>query len=247
MAFILQDSSAGVHALGGHGRSLGYGGPDFNQSADSVSAISPSAAIELNLYAPYGQGTAFATDGGIGNYGPTGSVAFASGDQIQAVISYNGSVLSETLTDLVTGATYSANYTVDLTSVLGSDTAYVGFSAATGSSVSTQIISNFAFAPPAASSTIVASAPNQTLSGFAAADTFVFNFAGVGNTAVTDFHPATDILQFGSSLFASAQAALNAAHDDGHGDTVIAIDSHDTITLNGVLKTQLHASDFHIV
>ena len=247
MAFILQDSSAGVHALGGHGRSLGYGGPDSNQSADSVTAIAPSAAIELNLYAPYGQGTAFATDGGTGNYGPTGNVAFASGDQIQAVISYNGSVLSETLTDLVTGATYSANYTVDLASVLGSDTAHVGFSAATGASVSTQVISNFAFAPPAASSTIVANAPNQTLSGFAQADTFVFNFANVGQTTVTDFHPATDILEFGSPIFANAQGVLNATHDDGHGNTVITVDAHDSITLSGVLKAQLHAADFHVV
>ena len=49
---------------------------------------------------------------------------------------------------------------------------------------------------PAASSTIVASAPNQTLSGVAASDTFVFNFAGVGHNTVTDFHPATDTLQF---------------------------------------------------
>ncbi len=247
MAFILQNSSAGVHALGGHGRSLGYGGPDFNQSADSVTAISPSAAIELNLYAPYGQGTAFATDGGTGNYGPTGNVAFASGDQIQAVISYNGSVLGETLTDLVTGATFSASYTVDLASVLGGDTAHVGFSAATGASVSTQIISNFAFAAPAASSTIVASAPNQTLSGFAVADTFVFNFANVGQTTVTDFHPATDILEFGSPIFANALAVLNATHDDGHGNAVIAVDAHDSITLNGVLKAQLHATDFHVV
>jgi len=130
---------------------------------------------------------------------------------------------------------------------LGSDTAHVGFSAATGASVSTQVISNFAFAPPAASSTIVANAPNQTLSGFAQADTFVFNFANVGQTTVTDFHPATDILEFGSPIFANAQAALNATHDDGHGNTVIAVDAHDSITLSGVLKAQLHAADFHVV
>jgi Legume lectin domain/FecR protein len=242
MAFILQNSAAGVDALGDTGRALGYGTGDNN-----VAPIAPSAAIEFNLYTIYGQGTAFATDGGTGHYNSTGSVGFANGDEIQAIVSYNGSVLTETLTDLVNGATYSANYTVDLASVLGSDTAYVGFSAATGGSVSTQTISNFTFTPPPASSTVVASAPNQILSGFAAADTFVFNFAGVGNTTVTDFHPATDTLQFGSAIFASAQAALNATTDDGHGDTVIAIDGHDTITLNGVLKAQLHTTDFHIV
>jgi hypothetical protein len=100
---------------------------------------------------------------------------------------------------------------------------------------------------PAPSSTIVATAPNQTLSGFAASDNFVFNFAGVGHTTVTDFHPLSDTLQFDNSVFANAQAVLNATHDDGHGNTVIAIDSHDTITLGGVQKAQLHAADFHVV
>jgi hypothetical protein len=100
---------------------------------------------------------------------------------------------------------------------------------------------------PAASSSIVASAPNQTLSGLAASDTFVFNFANVGHASVTDFHPESDTLQFKSPIFANALAALNATHDDGLGNTIVAIDSNDTITLAGVLKAQLHASDFHIV
>jgi hypothetical protein len=95
--------------------------------------------------------------------------------------------------------------------------------------------------------TIVAAAPNQTLTGFAQADTFVFNFAGVGQTTVTDFHPDTDVLQFKSAIFATVQEALNASHDDGHGNTVVAIDANDSITLSGVQKAQLHASDFHIV
>jgi hypothetical protein len=98
-----------------------------------------------------------------------------------------------------------------------------------------------------ASSTIAATAPNQTLTGNAASDTFVFNFAGVGQATVTDFHPTTDTLQFSSQMFANLQAALNATHDDGHGNTVIALDAHDTITLNGIIKAQLQASDFHFV
>ncbi|MGA9087536.1 MAG: hypothetical protein WB420_00330, partial [Bradyrhizobium sp.] len=101
---------------------------------------------------------------------------------------------------------------------------------------------------PAASSTIVATAPNQTLSGLAASDdTFVFNFAGVGHDTVANFHPTTDTLQFSGTIFASAQAAMNATLDDGHGNTVVALDAHDTITLSGVLKAQLHVSDFHVV
>ena len=95
--------------------------------------------------------------------------------------------------------------------------------------------------------TIVASAPNETLTGTAANDTFVFNFSGVGHDTVTNFQPAVDALQFVSSMFANAQAALNATLDDGQGNTVISLDTHDTITLAGIVKAQLHAADFHVV
>jgi len=100
---------------------------------------------------------------------------------------------------------------------------------------------------PAPSSTTVASSPNQVLTGSAASDNFVFKFGDVGHSTVANFHPATDTLQFSSSVFTNAQAVLNAAHDDGHGNSVITIDAHDSITLNGVLKAHLNAADFHFV
>ena len=82
---------------------------------------------------------------------------------------------------------------------------------------------------PAATSTIVVSGPDQILTGNAASDSFVFNFTGVGHATVTNFDPATDTHQFGRSThLRNLQAALNATHDDGHGDTVIALDAHDT-------------------
>jgi hypothetical protein len=101
--------------------------------------------------------------------------------------------------------------------------------------------------PGPAPSTIIATAPNQTLTGSGVSDNFVFNFNGVGHDTVTNFHPETDTLQFSGSLFANAQAALNAIQDDGHGSTVVTLDAHDTITLSGVLKAQLHTADFHFV
>jgi hypothetical protein len=100
---------------------------------------------------------------------------------------------------------------------------------------------------PAPGQTIVASAPNQTLTGLAASDNFVFNFANIGHGAVANFHPATDTLQFASPIFANAQAVLNATHDDGLGNTVVTLDGHDTVTLSGVVKAQLHVADFHVV
>jgi hypothetical protein len=100
---------------------------------------------------------------------------------------------------------------------------------------------------PATVNTVVASAPDQTLTGTGSSNNFVFNFANTGHDTVTDFHAAADSLQFNSSLFANAQAALNATVDDGHGNTVVTLDASDTITLTGVLKAQLHVTDFHVV
>jgi hypothetical protein len=100
---------------------------------------------------------------------------------------------------------------------------------------------------PAVSTNIVATGPNQTFAGFSASDNYVFNFAGIGHAEVTDFHPQSDFLQLKTSIFANASAVLNATQDDGHGNAVITIDAHDTITLAGISKVQLHAADFHIL
>jgi hypothetical protein len=47
--------------------------------------------------------------------------------------------------------------------------------------------------------------------------------------------------------FSYADAALNATTDDGHSNTVVGPDAHDAIALSGVLRAQLHATDFHVV
>jgi hypothetical protein len=103
--------------------------------------------------------------------------------------------------------------------------------------------------PPAsvpAVTTIAATGANQTLTGTGTPDNFVFNFAAVGQATVTNFHADTDVLQLNASLFANLQALLDATHDDGHGNSVIAVDAHDSITLTGVSKAHLTQIDLHL-
>jgi fibronectin-binding autotransporter adhesin len=101
--------------------------------------------------------------------------------------------------------------------------------------------------PPGPSSTIVANAPIKPSNSVPAGDNFAFNFEGVGHATVTDFHPLSEGLQFGSSTLASVQA-LFGTHDDGHhGNAVSAVDGHDTVTLSDVHQTLLHMGDFHFV
>jgi hypothetical protein len=104
--------------------------------------------------------------------------------------------------------------------------------------------------PPAAApvvATTTATGANQTLTGTGIPDNFVFNFANVGQATVTNFDADTDVLEVKASLFTNLQAILDATHDDTNGNAVVALDSHDSITLTGVTKAQLHPTDFHLV
>ncbi|WZP00827.1 L-type lectin-domain containing protein [Isosphaeraceae bacterium EP7] len=133
VAFVLQNDKAGAEALGGMGGALGYG------------YMAPSAAIELNIYKAYTIGTNFRTDGQTYEYNSTGKVDISSGNKIRVDLTYDGKLLSETLTDLKTLATYSTSYVTDLPKVLGANTAYVGFTGSSGGTSSIQSISDFQF------------------------------------------------------------------------------------------------------
>jgi hypothetical protein len=127
VTFILQNQS--LNALGGLGAGLGMAG------------ISPSAEVEFNVFSGHTVGTAFEVNGANSEvYMSTAPVNLASGDPIGVALSYNGSTLSETLTDLTTSQTFSTSYTTNLVSVLGSGIAWVGFTGATGGGTSVQVI-----------------------------------------------------------------------------------------------------------
>ena len=64
------------------------------------------------------------------------------------MLSYNSTALTftENLTDQVTGATYTNTFTVPaLSSILGGNLAYIGFTGATGGSWATQTVESFTF------------------------------------------------------------------------------------------------------
>ena len=144
-AFILQNDPHGPTALGGTGGDLG------------VSGIEPSAEFDFNLYSgqitstapPLTVGTAFHVNGANNfRYTTTSPVNLASGHPINVVVNYANGVAQLTLTDTTASTTFTTNLNVgNLPSLLGSDTAYVGFSGATGGYNANQSVSNFWFAP----------------------------------------------------------------------------------------------------
>jgi Ca2+-binding RTX toxin-like protein len=99
---------------------------------------------------------------------------------------------------------------------------------------------------------LLGGAGDDTLTGGAGADVFVFG-PGFGKDTVTDFTPATDVLQLSRSLFASGMSdtaifnsIIGNATSSG-GDTLLNIDSQDTIALRSVTLSSLHQTDFVFV
>ncbi|HEX4122093.1 MAG TPA: LamG-like jellyroll fold domain-containing protein [Verrucomicrobiae bacterium] len=133
--FCLQ--TVGPTATGSAGGQLGYGG------------IEPSAALELNIFSGNGVGGvgySFNENGAIGPTVPPGSIVLNSGDPINVTVDYMGGELDLTFMDTTTSNYFSTNFVVpDLTQVLGSTTAYVGFTGSYGGDTSVQTVSDFQF------------------------------------------------------------------------------------------------------
>jgi hypothetical protein len=139
--FCLQND--GPTSLGSAGGQLGYGG------------ITPSVALELNIYSGNGVGGvgySFNENGTIGPTAPPGSIVLNSGDPIDVTVTYANGELALTFTDSNTITSFSTNLVVpDLTQILGATSAYVGFTGSYGALTSVQTVSNFKFVsiPPA--------------------------------------------------------------------------------------------------
>ena len=72
-------------------------------------------------------------------------ITLTSGDLIHAHLVYSGSTLAVTLTDTKTGATVTNQFTVNIPTVVGSSTAYVGFTGGTGSYSATQQVTSWTY------------------------------------------------------------------------------------------------------
>jgi hypothetical protein len=137
--FTLQNNSPS--ALGTSGLGLGY------------ASLTKSVAIKFDLYSNSGEGTSstglFLAGAKPTNVGSVDLLAkkidLHSGHKFQVNLSYDGATLTETITDLGTGAIATVSYTVDLVKALGGTQAYVGFTGGTGGKSATQDILNWTF------------------------------------------------------------------------------------------------------
>jgi hypothetical protein len=141
-------AGSGPHSLGPQGGGLGYG-PD---TPGASGGIPDSVAVKFDLFSNQGEGndsTGLYTDGAsptIPAVDMSGSgVVLQSQDLMQATLSYNGTTLSETITDTVTHASFSTSYTVNIPAVVGGSTAFVGFTGGTGGLTAVQDVQTWTF------------------------------------------------------------------------------------------------------
>jgi hypothetical protein len=135
--FTFTIQNMGPTALGGNSAGLGY------------QDITKSVAVKFNFYNYNGEGsdsTGVYTNGQppvtpTVDISPSG-IQLASGDSIQATISYTGLTLNLKLLDLVTNKTFTYSQSINIPSIVGASTAYVGFTGGTGGlSASQKLIS----------------------------------------------------------------------------------------------------------
>jgi hypothetical protein len=155
MTFTIQ--GVGATALGPSGGGLGYG-PDLTTESPG---IGHSVAIKFDLYSSNGEGndsTGLYTNGVSPTIPPaidmtSSGVNLHSGDVFNVHMTYNGTTLSMTITDASTAQTFSTNWTINIPSTVGGNTAYIDFIGGTGGLSAVQDIitwtySTGASAPP---------------------------------------------------------------------------------------------------
>jgi Arylsulfotransferase (ASST)/Legume lectin domain/Bacterial lectin len=140
--FTFTVQNMGPTAVGYDGSYLGYGG------------VADSVAVKFDIFQslgdPSNDSTGIFVDGA-SPFGPTSidltgsGINLRSGDEMDATINYSGITLTLTITDMVTHASWSHPFVVNIPAIVGGNTAYVGFTGGTGGQSSTQQILNWTF------------------------------------------------------------------------------------------------------
>src|SRR6202140_3243314 len=134
LTFTLQNESTA--ALGGAGGSLGYG-----------PTTTPSVAVKFDLYNNNGEGPD-STGLYVNGASPTTPAAdmtgsgidLHSGDLFRVHMTYDGTNLAMTITDATTPGSFSISWPVNIPSTVLANTAFAGFTGATGGYVANQNI-----------------------------------------------------------------------------------------------------------
>jgi hypothetical protein len=152
--FLLSDTASGLGAFGiGLGlpnpsRSVAIEFDTYNNAAiDAYSGNHIGIDVNGNVASTYVTSVYGVSDCGLpSNYQAAGCMA--NGDLWSVTIGYDGSKLTTTIFDPAKGSAFTAisDYAIDIAQILGTNTAYVGFTSATGGGWENHDIVNWRFA-----------------------------------------------------------------------------------------------------
>ncbi len=146
-AFVIQ--ADGADAVGPPGGALGYGA-----GTGAAGSLANSVALKFDLYNNAGEGPD-STGLYLNGASPTqpsinlsgSGIDLHSGDVFRAHVNYDGTTLTLTLTDAYTGASFTQPFALNIPQVIGTGTAYVGFTAGTYGATATQNILSWTYTP----------------------------------------------------------------------------------------------------
>jgi hypothetical protein len=139
ITFTIQNNAP--NALGNSGGNLGY------------ATIAKSVAVKFDLSNNSGEGPDSTGEYASGAVPTTPStdmtssgVNLHSGDVMSVHMTYNGTTLAMTITDNTIGKSFTTSWAVNIPTVVGASTAYVGFTGGTGALTATQQIATWSYA-----------------------------------------------------------------------------------------------------
>jgi hypothetical protein len=223
--FTLQNSPAGLSAVGSGGGGLGYQG------------LASSVAVKFDLFDNMGEGndsTGFYTNGA----SPTipavdmtvSGVNLHGTDILHANITYNGTILTLTLSDTVTGASFTTSTPINIPGIVGGPNAYAGFTAGASGVGATQSILNWTYVSGSASTRVTATPTFTPGSG---------GYAGTQSVSIVDVTPGAVIYYAINGTPTTASPVYSSP---------IAVSSNETIsaiaTANGYLNSEVGSATY---
>jgi hypothetical protein len=167
MCFVIQNStpayaspssaigwSGGATTCGATVEAFGYAGQDAANGKPSGSGVGygygllSSIAIAFdqnvtpNSIGLYTNGNFYTSGAILGSQAATG-LTFSSGHAFTVTLSYDGTTLTFSMTDTVTTTNFTTTFTINIPSIVGGNTAYVGFTGGTYSAASIAAITNW--------------------------------------------------------------------------------------------------------
>jgi hypothetical protein len=140
--------SGGPTTMGLNFAGLGYAGPT-GSNGQANAGIFESVAIKFDLT---NNTTGIYTNGALPTTPQTTitGLTMSTGNPLNVTLAYNGTTLTLTIQDSVTLGSFTTNFTVNIPSQVGANTAYVGFTGSTGFNinVANQDILNWTYATP---------------------------------------------------------------------------------------------------